>query len=34
VSILRNSVKRISGLEGKMVSPGVVSALNALQLAQ
>jgi len=34
VAILRNSVKRISGLEGKMVSPGVVSALNALQLAQ
>lgn len=33
VSILRNSVKRISGLEGKMVSPGIVSAIRALELA-
>jgi subtilisin family serine protease len=32
VSILRNSVKRIAGLEGKMASPGVVSASRALEL--
>jgi subtilisin family serine protease len=32
VSILRSSVKRIAGLEGKMVAPGVVSAAKALEL--
>lgn len=31
VNILRSSVKRISGLEGKMVAPGIVSASKALQ---
>lgn len=32
VSVLRSSVKTISGLEGKMVAPGVVSAARALEL--
>jgi subtilisin family serine protease len=32
VSILRGSVKRIAGLEGKMVAPGVVSAAKALEI--
>ncbi len=32
VSILRGSVKTISGLEGKMVAPGIVSAAKALEL--
>jgi len=31
VNILRSSVKRISGLEGKMVAPGVISAAKALR---
>jgi subtilisin family serine protease len=31
ISIIKNSTKRISGLEGAMVSPGVVSAERALR---
>jgi subtilisin family serine protease len=33
-AILRSSVKRLPGLEGKMAAPGVVSAAKALSLAR